>query len=145
MMRCESMCKVINDNLCCHSCEKNDVCESENKCSMEATSPNSNSGCQMAIIEEDGALEIFQNKNIKILENIKSIVQQKKQLEEQEKTLKAELEKAMVEKGVKKFSNDFISISYIEPTTAESFDSTKFKKENPDLAKKYVKISSKAG
>lgn len=143
MIRCENTCEVINDNVCCKSCNKNKTCESDYKCSMEATARDSYSGCKMAILEQ--SLEIFQNKNLKILENIAAIITEKKKLEEKEKTLKEELEKAMTENGVKKFSNDFISISWVEPTTTETFDSATFKKDNPELAKKYIKISSKKG
>ena len=137
MIKCASTCVTKGEAVCCQSCGEKETCNS-----VCTENPKD---CGSAIFEEDNALEYFQNKNLEILEKIKFITTEKKILEEKEKELKAELEKAMTENNVKKFSNDFISISYVEPTTAESFDSKKFKEENPALAAKYIKTSKKSG
>lgn len=48
-------------------------------------------------------------------------------------------------KDVGKWSDHRLSISYVPETTSLSFDSKKFKEDNPDLAAKYEKKSTKAG
>lgn len=137
MIKCENTCEKKNKNVCCQCCEDKETCDM-------ACDENPKE-CDSSIYEESEALAIFQNKNIEVLEKIKFIITEKKILEDKEKELKAEIEKAMIENNVKKFSNDVISISYVEPTAMETFDSAKFKKENPTLASKYVKLSPKAG
>jgi len=55
--------------------------------------------------------------------------------------IRSMIKAAMEENSVKKFENDFVAISYVAPTTRTSFDSTRFKEEQPDTYKKYLKIS----
>lgn len=45
--------------------------------------------------------------------------------------------------GITKFENDAIKITYYAPSTTTSIDSTKLKKEQPDIAKEYSKTSNK--
>ena len=47
----------------------------------------------------------------------------------------------MEQKGVVKLDNDVVTITYIAPTDRETFDSKKFKEEQPDMYDEYVKIS----
>ena len=47
--------------------------------------------------------------------------------------------------GVKKFENDILKITYVEPTTRETIDSKKLKAELPAVAAKYTKISQVKG
>lgn len=47
----------------------------------------------------------------------------------------------MIDKNIKSFENDLVKISYIAPTERTSIDSVKLKKELPEIAEKYSKIS----
>lgn len=43
------------------------------------------------------------------------------------------------------YKNDRLTISYVEPTVSKSFDTKKFKEENPDLVSIYERETTKAG
>lgn len=45
----------------------------------------------------------------------------------------------------KNLANPYISVTYVAPSVSTSFDSKKFKEENPDLFEKYQKEQKKAG
>ena len=72
---------------------------------------------------------------------IKSIEEKKKKAEDQAKELRAELMKAMEDNGVKSFENDLIRITYVAPSTRQSIDSAKLKKEQPTIYASYLKSS----
>lgn len=72
---------------------------------------------------------------------IKSIEEQKKQAEEQAKELRTALMEAMEKQGVKTFENDRIKITYVAPSTRQSVDSAKLKKEQPSIYEQYLKTS----
>lgn len=58
------------------------------------------------------------------------------QLEE----LKAEMLKAMEEKGILELSNEELKIRYVAPTEAERFDSKAFRADHEDIYNDYVKF-----
>ncbi|MGG3841842.1 YqaJ viral recombinase family protein [Anoxybacillus kestanbolensis] len=68
-----------------------------------------------------------------------------KKLEEQYKAMKDKLYQLMEEYDVKKWETDRIVITRVLPGKRESFDSARFKKEHPELAQQYIKISQTAG
>lgn len=72
---------------------------------------------------------------------IKSIEEQKKRAEEQAKELRAALIEAMERNGVKTFENDRIKLTYVAPSTRQSVDSAKLKKEQPAIYEQYLKTS----
>jgi len=47
----------------------------------------------------------------------------------------------MLEKGIKSYEIDGVKYTAVEPTTKETFDSKKFKEDNPELYSKYKKTS----
>ena len=55
--------------------------------------------------------------------------------------LKGFLIKAMRDNGIKKYETDRLSITYVAPTTRATIDSTRLKKELPDIATQYSKVS----
>lgn len=63
-------------------------------------------------------------------------------LEERRKQLLADIQ-PLIEKN--KYKDDKITITWVEPSTSVSFDSARFKIENPDIADKYTKETSKSG
>lgn len=68
---------------------------------------------------------------------------EKKLAEENRNKVRDKIIEIMKAQGITKFENDNISITYIAPTDAETFDSKRFKEENPNTYQEYVKITHK--
>jgi len=62
-------------------------------------------------------------------------------LRDKDQQMRQAIKDAMANTGIKKFDNEFLSITYVAPTTRKGFDSTRFKKEQPDIYSKYEKLS----
>lgn len=73
---------------------------------------------------------------------LKTLDLKKKELEDQEKEMKQALIKKMEENGVKSIDNDLFKITYVEGYERESIDSTRLKKEKPEIAAEYIKSST---
>lgn len=67
---------------------------------------------------------------------------QRDKAEQAAKKVREQIVETMKKQGITKFENDNLIITYIAPTTRDSFDSTKFKNEHPEEYKKYVKTST---
>lgn len=92
-------------------------------------------------MDNNQELALFQSKAIAVMQGIAELDRQKKMLEAQDKNLRQELQEAMDKYGVKKFENDILKITYVEPTTRTTIDSARLKKELPAVADKYSKTS----
>ena len=68
-------------------------------------------------------------------------IKEAKRIEEQQVELYSKIKEQMELRGIKKFENDFISITYVEPTTRDTFDSKSLKADNPELYAQYLKPS----
>ena len=77
-----------------------------------------------------------------IIKSIAALTLQKKQIEEQEKAMRVQLMAAMEKYGVKSFENEDVKFTYVAATTRTTIDSTKLKKDLPDVAAKYSKTSN---
>jgi regulator of replication initiation timing len=66
---------------------------------------------------------------------------QVKEIEAKQKELKKRILEEMEANGILSVETDELTITYIAPTSRESFDSKAFRKDNPDLYDDYVKIS----
>ena len=66
---------------------------------------------------------------------------QVKELKAKEDALKQRILEEMESNGILKIETDDLVISYVAPTSRESFDSKAFKKNNPDLYDEYITIS----
>lgn len=77
-----------------------------------------------------------------VLKKLQELEIQSKQIIETEEILKADLLKAMETHGVKKWDNEIMTVTYTAPTTRTSIDSTKLKREMPEVAEKYTKTSN---
>lgn len=66
-----------------------------------------------------------------------------KEIKEQEEALKEAIKAEMEARGILKIEDETngMTISYVAPTTRETFDSKKFKADNPDMYDEYVKLS----
>lgn len=73
---------------------------------------------------------------------IKGIEEQKKVAEAQAQELRAVLMAEMEKNGVTKFENDRIILTYVAPSTRTAIDSTRLKKELPEIAEQYTKTSN---
>ncbi|API93988.1 MULTISPECIES: YqaJ viral recombinase family protein [unclassified Virgibacillus] len=68
-----------------------------------------------------------------------------KELEKQYKDAKQKLHDAMEAYDIKKYETDYVVITRILPGERKSFDSSRFKKDYPDLAEEYQKVSKTKG
>lgn len=64
-----------------------------------------------------------------------------KKIEKKQEEMYEQIKVQMEQRGIKKFENAFISITYIEPTTRATFDSKSLKADNPELYAQYLKES----
>lgn len=92
-------------------------------------------------VEFKNPVEVFEEHNIQLLDELRIAEEQYKMLKEGRDKLKDDLLKQMEMYGVNKFENDKFSISYVKGSTGTTFDSTKFKKDYPDIFKDYSKPS----
>lgn len=117
---------------CCFRCENQYLCK--DKCE----------GCHEDCEEivEETELDVMKSTVPDVLKTITDITVQKKKLEEQEKLMKEKLKEAMEQHGIKSFENEYVKFVYVAPTTKTTIDSTRLKKEHPDIAKEYSKTSN---
>lgn len=85
--------------------------------------------------------DVMLSKTLQVCKAIEALENEKKQLDAEFEKLKTGLLELMKANGVKKFENDFIRLTYKEPTTRTSFDSKKLKEEMPDVFDKFKKES----
>lgn len=69
------------------------------------------------------------------------LLTQQKELEQKVSDMREVIKAAMEQYGVKSFENDDIKITYVAPTERKSIDSTRLKKEHPEIAEAYQKVS----
>ena len=89
------------------------------------------------IIRENG-LDVLSPETALKLYELETLI---KSLKEQEDEIKAAILEEMEWRNIYKVENEAISVTYIAPTTRETFDSKALRKENPDLYDEYCKIS----
>lgn len=89
------------------------------------------------LVKIDDKYELGETVKASIIEFEKNIKLLKQAEEELKQSLKEEMEKA----GIKSLASDELLITYILPSTKETFDTTRFKKENPELYNEYIKIN----
>jgi len=118
---------------CCHYCEIKASCKTP--CQFDA-----NYCANLIDTDECTSLEALKKQSSDIIKTITDITLEKQRLEKIEEQMKAKLKEAMETYGVKKFENDVISVTYVEPTTRTSVDSDKLKKDG--LYEKYSKTSN---
>lgn len=85
--------------------------------------------------------DVMLSKTLQVCKAIEALENEKKQLDAEFEILKNGLLELMKANGVKKFENDFIRLTYKEPTTRTSIDSKKLKEEMPDVFDKFKRES----
>lgn len=73
-----------------------------------------------------------------------NVLNKQEELENIVADLKEKLKTAMIASGVKSWDAGVFKVTYTPGTTSVQFDSTRFKKENPDVAEQYQKTVTKS-
>jgi len=128
-------------NICCFECEEKGECAEV--CANINVFPDA-SGCKDAVTEEN-QMVVFRSAVLTVTQTIASIAKEKAKLEDEDKKMREELEKAMSAYGVTNFENEFVKITHIDPTTKTTIDSKKLKQELPDIYSQYSKTSDVKG
>lgn len=80
--------------------------------------------------------------NKDVIKEIQDLIKQEQEVKDKLKSLKENLKELMREKGVKQAKFDGLLMTYVLPTTKQTFDLEKFKKEHKDIDfSKYYKKS----
>jgi regulator of replication initiation timing len=97
---------------------------------------------------DDKLLTEFQSTSTEIAKVEQSISEQVAEfqtklatLRQKDTELRAKIKEAMEANNVKKFENEFVSLTYVAPTTRKTFDSKKFQEVEPEIYNKYLKES----
>ena len=72
---------------------------------------------------------------------ILDLLAKKKEIEKQVKTFSERMKGEMEKAGVKKWETENMRLTYIDPTTKETFDSKRFKEEHPEDYREYIKTT----
>lgn len=92
---------------------------------------------EQEIIKKDNEL-MLKPDYAAFIENCEKQIQELKKAQEKYKNLLIE---KMGENNIKKIDTDSFSVTYIDSTTRESFDSKTFQKENKELYDEYITIT----
>ena len=90
------------------------------------------------MIQIKGGVAVLENDADTMLAELE---QKLKALKEVEEEIKKQIISEMEDKGLIKVETERIIISYVASTDRESFDSKKFRSDNPDLYDSYVNIT----
>jgi len=125
----------VAHNICCGTCDM------VKNCGLVCPEATIWQTCADAETITDEMVQ-FETAAPEAIREITRLVVLKKELEEQEKLLKEQLVKAMEAYGVKSFDNGQIKLTYLAPTTRSTLDSTRLKKDHPDIVEEYTKVSN---
>ena len=78
-------------------------------------------------------VQIFEEKHLQAFKKLADVTKAKKEIEKQEKDIKAKLEKAMNTYDIKSIDNEYIKITRVDESTSTSLDLKEFKKKEPRL------------
>ena len=95
-------------------------------------------------IEFKNEIEVFKEHNIQLLDELRIAEEQYNMLKDSRDKLKESLLKQMKLHGIDKFENDNMSITYVKGSTGTKFNSSKFKKDYPDIYKEYSEPAVRA-
>lgn len=130
----DGICEVYNVNKCCALCEEKLSCK-------KACEFANDDNCEH-LVEVETGMTVFKNNEIALINTITQLEQQKAEIVKKEEEMRASLLQAMEKYNVKSFDNGSIRFTYIEATTRKSIDSTRLKKEHPEIAEQYQKVSN---
>lgn len=132
-------CKIGKENCpkgldtCCAFCADCDNCEM--CCEFD------HKDCKHKEVISD-SLTPFETAVPDTIHKITSLMRLKKEMDEQERQLKQKLLEAMEAYGIKSFENEELKLTYVAPASRSTLDTTKLKKDHPDLAEEYTRTST---
>ena len=135
-------CKIASDaacgkDCCCYDCTDAKNCK--DKCpTFEELGKCVVDECEEIILTDIATLDQKVPQAIKAMTDL---LTQQKTLEQQISDMREVIKAAMEQYNVKSFENNDIKITYIAPTERKSIDSTRLKKEHPEIAEAYQKVS----
>lgn len=98
---------------------------------------------------EKTALARFGEKQLAAFKALSELTKEKKRIEETEKEIKEGIQDAMEHYGVKSFKNEYITLTYVPESTAETIDLKQLQNEEPELYEEllndYKKVTTKKG
>lgn len=143
------LCKKFTDaeskcgkNLCCQFCDDFDTCSF--KCDVM------DKGCEYMMgesSEERSETTQIEAQNAEltkfqpIIDALYTIEKTVSDLKEKQEEYKEQLKVAMEKFQIKSWDAGKLIFSYVAPSTRETIDSTKLKKDHPDIVEAYKKIS----
>lgn len=80
----------------------------------------------------------------KLTSELCELLLQKKEIEEREKQLKAQIMLDMESCNEAKYEDDILKISYVPESTSMTFDTKGFQKENPEAYKMFLKPTKRS-
>lgn len=90
-------------------------------------------------------IQVFENKYMPVMAQLSALNKQLKQLQEQEKALKADLEKAMNKYDIKSIDNEFVKITRVAESKTTTIDLKKLQEKEPvlygELLEDYPKVT----
>lgn len=96
---------------------------------------------------ENNQVQVFEQQHMQVFKQLADITKTKKQLEEQEKKVKADLEKAMDANDIKSIDNQFLKITRVNGSTSTSVDLKAMQEKEPtlyaELLEDYPKVTNK--
>ena len=96
---------------------------------------------------ENNQVQVFEQQHMQVFKQLADITKTKKQLEEQEKKVKADLEKAMDAYDIKSIDNQFLKITRVNGSTSTSIDLKALEEKEPklygELLEDYPKVTNK--
>ena len=138
-------CKIASEAVCGKDCCCYDCTDAKN-CNIKCPTFEE---LDKKVLEECEELEHVETEVVtldqKVPQAIKAMTDmltQQKALEQQISDMREVIKAAMEQYDVKSFENDNVKITYVAATERKSIDSTKLKKEHPEIAEAYQKVSS---
>lgn len=92
----------------------------------------------MELIKVENGVVVLSDFTSKQLASLEMQIKELKQVQDE---IKAEIQREMEEQNIIKLDTPDVSITYVQPSDRETFDTTKFKKEHADIYDEYVKMS----
>lgn len=135
-------CKIASESSCGKECcclDCADVKTCEDKCpTFEELGKKVLKKCEE--LEQTDVVTLDQ-KVPQAIKAMTDMLTQQKKLEQQISDMREVIKSAMEQYDVKSFENDAVKITYIVATERKSVDSTRLKKEHPEIAEAYQKVS----
>jgi len=126
--------------ICCFFCEEVDTCGAACLDALELEEPSTCPDADMSVVPNER--ERFMMENARALKTITSILVDQKKQEAKLKSMREAIQSSMEKHEIVKFETDDIIITYKQASTRKTFDSTRFKKDHPEMAEEYQKVSN---